>query len=83
MVKFANANFSAIRCKRGQINLDSKWALTLSYRSQSKMKKRTDTKGNMLGNLDLTLQLESKVLVNFQVKISYVLTSAKPNLGAH
>jgi hypothetical protein len=47
------------------------------------MKKRIDTKGNMLGNLDLTLQLESKVLVYFQVKISYVLTSAKPNLGPH
>jgi len=46
-------------------------------------KKKTNTKGNMLGNLDLILQLESKVLVYFQVQISYVLSSAKPNLRAH
>jgi hypothetical protein len=31
------------------------------------MKKIVDTKGNMLGNLDFTLQLESRVLMYSQV----------------
>jgi hypothetical protein len=60
---------NAIKCKRNWANLNSKWPKHCPTWAHPKWKKIVNTKGNMLGNLDFTLQLKSKVLVYSQVAI--------------